>query len=53
MLWDVYIVDYVEKTCEIVMESVSLGEAKNFQSLWEDSDSLVVILPLGFQVCQV
>jgi len=53
MFWNVWIVDCIENTCEIVLESVSIQDAKDYQSVWKDKDSLVVILPLGFEVCQV
>jgi hypothetical protein len=48
MLWDVYVVDFIEETCELVLESVSLEDAKDFQSVWKDNDSLVAILPGSF-----
>lgn len=50
MLWDVYVVDFIEETCELVLESVSLEKAKDFRSVWKDQDSLVAILPGGFCV---
>lgn len=53
MLWDVWIVDYVERTCEIVVCSVSMSDAKDFQSVWTDANSLVVILPFGFEICRI
>ena len=48
--WDVYVVDFVESTCEIVLASVPMDEAKDFQSAWKDGDSQVVILPDGFAI---
>jgi hypothetical protein len=53
MLWDVYVVDYVEKTCELVLENVTIEEAKDFQSAWKDTESLVAIIPFGFEIHSV
>jgi hypothetical protein len=53
MLWDVYVVDFVEKTCELVLENVTIEEAKDFQSVWKDAESLVAIIPFGFEICSV
>ncbi len=49
-LWDVYVTDFIEKTCELVLENVPIEEAKDFQSVWKDEESLVVILPFGFSI---
>lgn len=53
MLWDVYVVDCIDGTCEIVLTSVSFQDAKSFQSVWEEPDSFVVILPFCFEVRKV
>jgi hypothetical protein len=53
MLWDVYVVDYVEKTCELVLENVTIEEAKDFESVWKDAESLVAIIPFGFEIRSV
>ena len=53
MLWDVYVVDFVEKTCELVLENVSIEEAMDFKSVWKDTESLVAIIPLGFEIRSV
>ena len=50
MLWDVYVVDFDEKTCELVLENVTIEEAKDFQSVWKDTESLVAIIPFGFEI---
>ena len=53
MRWDVYVVDFIERTCEIVLTSVPMEDAKDFRSVWKDADSQVVILPDGFNIIEL
>ena len=50
MLWDVWVLDFIEMTSEIVLESVSFEDAVDFTSSWQEIDSLAVTLPVGFFV---
>lgn len=49
-MWNVWVVDYIERTSEIVLEAVSLNDANEFVTVWDDKDSLVVVLPIGFDI---
>ena len=48
--WYVWLVDYVEMTCETVYCDVAIEEANEFKSVWKDTKSQVVILPSGFEI---
>lgn len=52
-MFNVWVIDCIENTCEIVLESVCIEDATDYKSVWKDKDSLVVILPVGFEVCQI
>ena len=48
--WDVWVVDYVEMTCEAVYCKVAIEDANGFKFVWKDAKSQVVILPSGFEI---
>lgn len=48
--WDVWLVDYVEMTCETVYCNIAIEDANDFKSVWKDTKSQVVTLPSGFEI---
>ena len=35
--WDVWVIDHIEMTSEIVLNSVEIEEAKEFESVWKET----------------
>ena len=48
--WDAWVIDYLEMTCEVVLESIPLEDANDFTSSWVEPDSLAIGLPVGFRL---
>ncbi len=50
MKYDVCVIDYTEQTTQVVLNAVPLEDAKDFESVWREPESLVVIVPCGYEI---